>query len=349
MKNTESIVNKKPKPFNLRFLVWCLIACLVIASLLLGMIAWCLSRNNIKIEDLKVATPPIRITDDNFVDTVIKNSKMQLNKSYYLDDKITLDSDKLSKLEGAGALSFYGTLDGCGNEISIEAPMSKPLFNQITDGSTVKQLAITFKNSVEVKNSNAKSIAVLANINNGTIENVKISDAKVDTNGVSVAGGIAAYNFNQINYCTISIYFAINSDYTNIKQPGVAANWKCAVGAVAGINCGDGRVMGAIVSTMFTNNFVVLTRQLYKNSLVGYSIGRWGNSDTISDIHIINGLYQTTAHDISELRISGNVLLNTLNDLTADNFTQGKWNDDDGWHFEEGKLPFLKSSQIVEA
>ncbi|MCM1533667.1 MAG: hypothetical protein NC099_03330 [Corallococcus sp.] len=274
---------------------------------------------------------------------------MRLNKNYNIVERIVLDDDKIFKLEEAGELSFYGTLDGGGYEILVDTLMTKPLFYQITYGSVIKQIVIT---NAKVCKSNVNNVAVLASINNGTIENVKISSATVDTDGAAVAGGIAAYNFNQINYCIVSVTFEINSDFTNANWSDMASSWKCSVGAITGINGANGQVKGAIVLVNFTDDFVVLTRQSCKNTLVGYAVGSWDNDQYLSDIHVVDAVYEITAHDIAELKADGKVSLKLFDELTADNFTQektqGAWNDNDGWKFEAGKLPSLKRSRTSE-
>lgn len=348
-KSKEYIQNIEVKSFDIKFFLWCLLACLLVTVLLMVIIVTLLTINNLEFRDITKTAEAIELNDNNFVETIIKNSKMKIRNNYYISSKITLGESELNDLENAGDLTFYGLLDGKGNTIELEWPMSKPIFSQISEESTVKQLVI---DDAKVSNKYANSLAVLTNVNKGTIEFVKLSNAQISTSGISVAGGIAAYNLNEIKYCVASVFFEIDNEFTNPNQPGMSANWKCYVGAVAGINSGGGQVKGAIVSTNFPENFVVLTRQQTKNNMVGYAVGSWNKEKSISDVHIIDARYITTAHDIKMLYgtdMKNCLQLKSLDELESVNFINGDWNNSlYGWSFKSGALPILKTSLALE-
>lgn len=348
-KSKVYIQNIEVKSFDASFLFWCLLACLSVTLVLVISIVTLFTINNLKISDITKTAETIELSNNNFVETIIKNSKMKIRNNYYISSKITLGESEIKELGNAGDLTFYGSLDGKGNTIEVECPMTKPIFSQISEGSTVKQLVI---DNAKVSNKYATSLAVLTSINKGTIEFVKLSNAQISTSGISVAGGIAAYNRNEIKYCVASVFFEIDNEYTNPNQPGMSTNWKCYVGAAAGINSGDGQVKGAIISTNFSENFVVLTRQQTKNDMVGYAVGSWEKEKSISDVHIIDAQYVTTAHDIKMLYDTDRencLQLKSLDKLEAVNFTNGDWNNSlYGWNFKSGALPILKTSQALE-
>ena len=333
-----------------RDLSFCLVALFIFVAMIVSIIITILSVNNIKLSDISKTSESIALDDRNFVDELIKNSKMKISNDYYLSNKITLGENEINALENAGDLTFYGTLDGKGNTIKVNWPMTKPLFSQISEDSTVKQLVIE---NAKVSNNYANSLAVLTNTNKGTIEFIKLSNTQVSVSGASIAGGIAAYNCHEIKYCVVSVFFEIDNDYTDPNQPGLSASWKCHIGAVAGINSEAGQIKSAIVSAKFSDNFVVLTRQQSKNDLVGYTVGSWGNENNISDIYIVDAQYVTTAHDIRVLYStdgSSSLKLKSLDNLVATDFTNGDWNNQIyGWSFESGKLPILRTSQMLEA
>ena len=193
----------------------------------------------------------------------------------------TLENDIIvytSSMLASRELPFVGEFDGKGHKITLSGKVEESLFGYIGEGGVVKNLHIEVL-SAEI---NSKIASVLALENAGTIINCKITikDAKINVSGNhgavvstnkgiiknvvvnsrfenavidttvarrSVIGGIAAYNYGEIDSCiSEAAYVSYPETLKSNVFSGSAVN--TSIGAVYGINNGTVKQSVALVS-----------------------------------------------------------------------------------------------------
>ena len=302
-------------------------------------------------------------TGDEFVTEILKNSKLGSiagQKTYYLTNSIVLSSGNVKDLKNAGEINFYGVLDGYDanrvdsagkNEcytisFADDAPsMNKPIFNVISEKAVVRNLTIE---PVEYIGEIGKTIAVLSNTNQGTLENINIKNTTIDiSNNPIAAAALTVYNYGKINHCVANVSFKVAQEYIS-SDVGKSGDWQCIVGAIAANNSGEGKIENVIASVDYPADFLVLSRQYYRNLNVSYIVGTWSDSSKLHnlavlyDIGNVNAeLFTMTAHDFADL--NNGILISFANGGNkGGNMTESNFHGWDLWiFFDSNSLPKL--------
>lgn len=283
------------------------IGCLL--SVLILFFAWLgLFLNNLSFADFKTTETVDISTGDDFVKEVIKNSKLGskfgAKKTYKLSgpEPIKLTSKNVADLENEGDISFYGKLLGYNYSIVFDddVELHAPIFACLGENALIERISIENANLVGRLD---KPISVLVEANYGTIQDIYI-DASLQIRGASEAAAIAIFNYGYINHCAAEVHLEIESKYLT-DDAGASKDWTCKFGAIAAVN-GEvdgvkGKIENIIAAVDFPNNFIVLSRQLYKNSNVGYIVGTWTDPAQIASASVLNAQFLFTAHDCADL------------------------------------------------
>lgn len=285
---------------------------------------------------------------EEFVEAISRNSKSgATNKRYEVKSNFTLRQDNIDEIKrvknrlGEEGAWFFGSMDGHGHTITIDAEMTAPLFEQITQGSSIKQLSFVNAHVVGSQ-TRGGGIAVVARVNNGTLENILLKNIEVTINNANAAAGLVTYNFGNIIRCVAQVNFNIDEKF--ITSGGKIDNiWLCRIGTIAANNGEGGRVDGAFVSATFTDKFAVLSMHQYntngdRNLLIGYVLGAWKETNLVKDLFVVDGVYTSIAYDFVELGASGISLINSKSIIKSNYISWGN----NGWNFSElGGLPTL--------
>lgn len=340
------VIKDKPLTLKIGLIsvgVGCLLSFLVLFTVWLSLFL-----NNLSIKDFNSTTTVEISSGDTFVEEVIKNSKLGnkfgAEKSYKLAGPIKLSDGNIADIEAAGAISFYGKLYGYNYTISFDSntELRAPLFSSLGEDALIERIAIE---NAQLKGKLGKPIAVITETNYGTIQDVSI-DVSLQINSASEAAAFAVFNYGNINHCTANVHIGIESKYLT-DDAGASKDWTCKFGAIASVN-GEakgikGKIEDVIAAVDFPANFIVLSRQLNKNTNVGYIVGAWTDAAQITNASVLNGQFYLTAHDFADL------FVNDKNTKTVKNRQKGEMTAGNHpgwakWQFDEtgNKLPILK-------
>ena len=300
---------------------------------------------------------------DEFVTEMIKNSKLGRisgNKKYYLTEDIVLSAENVNALKQAGEITFFGVLDGydanradgAGKnqcyKISFSSDaqsMNKPIFNVISAQAKILNLTIE---SPKFVGEIGKTIAVLSNINRGTIQNINLENTTIDiSNNLTAASALTVYNYGEISHCVADVKFKVSQEYIS-SDVGKSGDWQCVVGAIAANNSNGGKISDVIVSVDYPSDFLVLSRQYYRNHNVGYVVGTWNDSSNLSNLSVLYDIgksnaeiFTLTAHDFANL--NRNILMLYANGgEKGGNMTESNFHGWERWNFfDNNSLPKL--------
>ena len=362
-----TVMIKEVKIKQKRILTWKFgIVCLAIASIMAILFICSVfivdAIKGIDIDDYSVDTVNIS-SGDEFVTEIIKNSKLGSisgNKKYYLTEDIVLSAENVNTLKQAGEITFFGILDGydanradgAGKNqcykisFSSDAPsMNKPIFNVISEQAQILNLTIE---SSEFVGEIGKTIAVLSNINHGMLQNINLKDTTIDiSNNPIAAAALTVYNYGDISYCVADVKFKVAQEYIS-SDVGKSGNWQCVVGAIAANNSNEGKISNVIASVDYPSDFLVLSRQYYRNQNVGYVVGTWSDSDELSNLFVLYDfeksnaeIFILTAHDFADL--DRNILMLYANGgENGGNMTESNFHGWERWvFFDNNSLPKL--------
>lgn len=337
----------KDKPLTLKISlislgVGCLLSFLVLFAVWLSLFL-----NNLSIKDFNSTTPVEISSGDAFVEEILKNSKLGdkfgAEKTYKLTKSITLRDSNILDIEEAGAVSFYGKLYGCNYSISFDsnAKLRSPIFSHVGADAIIERISIE---NAQLIGRLDKPISVITETNYGTIQDVSI-DVSLQINSASEAAAITVFNYGNINHCAANVHIGIETKYLT-DDAGVSKDWVCKFGAIASVN-GEakgmkGKIEDVIAAVDFPANFVVLSRQLYKNTNVGYVVGSWTEAAQISNASVLNGQFYLTAHDFADLFVNDKNT-KTVKNMQIGEMTAGNHPGWSKWQFDESgnKLPIL--------
>ena len=340
------VIKDKPLTLKIRLIslgVGCLLSFLVLFAVWLSLFL-----NNLSIKDFNSTTTVEISTGDTFVEEVIKNSKLGnkfgAEKSYKLTGAITLSDGNIADIEAAGPISFYGKLYGYNYTISFDSntELRAPLFSSLGEDALIERIAI--KNA-QLKGKLGKPISVITETNYGTIQDVSI-DVSLQINSASEAAAIAVFNYGNINHCAANVHIEIESKYLT-DDAGASKDWTCKFGAIASVN-GEakgikGKIENVISAVDFPANFIVLSRQLNKNTNVGYVVGAWTDAAQITNTSVLNGQFYLTAHDFADLFVNDKNI-KTVKNMQMGEMTAGNHPGWTKWQFDESgnELPILQ-------
>ncbi|MBR1677126.1 MAG: hypothetical protein IJ706_07455 [Clostridia bacterium] len=283
----------------------------VIVSIVIGSLAyiWCVSTN---VHTQKEVF--INVSDEKGLFDVLNSNSISREEKFRaeLTSDIYLSQEYYDKIKGINNVSgskgafFYGTIEGNGYAIYIDAEMDAPIINTICNTASISGLTIA--NAV-FQNKSAENIGVsiLAESNCGLIENIAIKNSKLYIDSELFASALVGYNFGRIGRCVVETEYIIEQKYISTKK--IDDVWKCRVGSIAAYNLKDGVIRGVFVSAVFPDNFVVLTLNQYqdkgmKNLSVGYAVGGWNYEklNNIDDVYLVDGKYASAAIDFTSIQ-----------------------------------------------
>lgn len=286
---------------------------------------------------------------DTFVEEIAKNSyttssqkRFELNGDFTITQEHLEELSSIQNLHAQSGAWFYGELDGKGHTITIEGEMQHPIFDQVVEGATIKQLCIRGAHLTGQK-SEGHSISVLSMVNHGTLENIELRDITINIGVANTAAAIVGYNFGTITKCVVQADVSVEESFISENQK-INGVWGCRFGSVAANNLSDGKIEGAIISIDFPQNFVVLSMLQYntngdRNLLVGYGVAAWQKDELVKNIYVVDGDYTSTAIDFVESTSGSMISSITSRFLSSTNFIDWK---NAGWNFNDGGgLPYL--------
>lgn len=309
MKEAEGITIKKKKAMSASFVLICVIAFIVI-GIIAGVAAYLLFETSGEIGRSAFSDEILKIYNaDQFVSAISANSKSGAEKKQLeLHSDVVLTKEHVAMLRGLdnnigekGAL-LYGSLDGYGHSLTVNARLEAPLFSQICESGRVLRLEVICS-EVKSGESPAKQLCALAAVNNGKIENVKLTIDSLSIGAESDVGGLVGYNYGMIHHCVVNVKeVAVSNAY--IGKEKISLIWRNRVGFVATNNSSEGKVDGVFVHIGFPEDFVVLSMPMYnqngnKNLTVGYAFSSCGGN--VQDVFVVDGRYTITACDVKKL------------------------------------------------
>lgn len=337
----------KDKPLTKKQVIGFVFLSLFISIVVLLIIWLSFFQNNLSIKDFNTNNQIEIGTGEMFVEEIIKNSKMGSkfgrNKTYKLTKNIVLSSKDVQNIEKTKGIAFYGKLSGCNYSLSAEknVELHSPIFLSLGKNALIECLSIE---SIKVVGKVNKPIAVLVETNYGTIQNVAV-EVSLYINSASEAAAISAFNYGRINHCVANVHIGIESKFLT-DDANVSKDWGCKFGAITSVN-GEakevkGEIKDVIVAVDFPADFIVLSRQLNKNTNVGYVVGAWTDATQITNASVLNGQFYLTAHDFADLFTTGRGS-KTVKNIQNGEMTHGNHPGWVEWKFNESgnELPIL--------
>ena len=166
-----------------------------------------ISSNHVSFSDEKALTRYIK-SEEELLDGVAG----AYNDTLILDNDITITKDFSL---GTKINPFKGVFDGNGYTIKLEETNAS-LFDYISESGIVKDVKIEYSNP----NLECNTFAIIANENNGTIENINVICKNTYLRNVSKFGLIAITNNGTIKNCVVDYELtkAVVVDSKNVKN-----------------------------------------------------------------------------------------------------------------------------------
>lgn len=291
-----------------------IIVCMALCAVLIGLIVLFYS---------KYGKSQYSISDaDGLVEFMTENSNSASSNAVgnLTTDKITLTKEHLDAIYKIQNQSFeygawlYGTLDGHGCTITIEADVTAPLFDKILDGAIVKRINFVCDTILVVDGVN--EVALLTKENRGTITDISVAGSD-DNSGFTILdfnnnmpiamSVICVRNYNSIIQCAVKTEVKVSTHYcqTNGQKLSSGTRWDCYFGAIAAYCLEYGNLHGAIVQVKFDDNFIPLLLRRYNedndvNNRIGYFVGYaadYTRIDSEAKFYVVDGAYADNVTD----------------------------------------------------
>lgn len=266
-----------------RIIIFC--SCCIIVSIILSLVPIFVFQKRFgdswKIDDGKEFMLAI-----NNSASIQKTAKYSIIKNFEL---------KIGDIKAHGGVNFYGELDGNGHTITIipddtNSSLENPIFGVIMKEASISSLNIIIdnykqKNILKVGSDSTKSIAVLAEQNNGTIDTCSISVKDFYIGRFcEIAAVCVCKNLGEIS----NVALLAKITYSDSIFP-----WKCFMGGLVAQNFGSvEKVLADIEFTIKDEKGALpLLARDGKNEYIGYILGSF-NSVNVKELYYLNNIIE---------------------------------------------------------